>query len=359
MKVAIITNYWKDSDGGGIKTYLVNLVKVLNKKGVEAHVLFREGVDPYQVFCGKNKIVFLMASYRHLNKYRPDVIHTHGTWYCLLPGVLYKKLRGCTLVHTFHTEPTNKLSIPGKYFFQCLLNVCDTVSFVSNGLQKSINDVYGLSFTKTAITYGGVEVREVTHSEVQKFCSSFILKPNYPILLVQAFTANALKAQGLKIVIQALEILKKTYPDIILLVTREGRFVDEMKTHSDNMGVRDRIIFTGDVQNPFVPIIICDVFIFPWLGKSGVGLALLEAMSCCKSVIAFDAGYGSEVVIDGFNGLLVIPDAIQVAEKIDFLLKNGDYADRLGNNAKITTQNKFTWDLSAEKFLKLYANQHQ
>ena len=68
MKIALITNYWKNSDGGGIKTYLVNLVDALQDKGADVSVLFREGDDPEHFCGGKNKVAFSFACYRRLRK---------------------------------------------------------------------------------------------------------------------------------------------------------------------------------------------------------------------------------------------------------------------------------------------------
>ena len=33
MKIALITNYWKNSDGGGVKTYIMNLVRKEKSSG--------------------------------------------------------------------------------------------------------------------------------------------------------------------------------------------------------------------------------------------------------------------------------------------------------------------------------------
>jgi hypothetical protein len=62
MKAALITNYWKNSDGGGIKTYVVNLVPALQNKGADVSVLFRQGDDPEQFCGGMNKIHVPLSS---------------------------------------------------------------------------------------------------------------------------------------------------------------------------------------------------------------------------------------------------------------------------------------------------------
>jgi len=354
MKIALITHYWKNSDGGGIKTYTVNLFDMLRKKGVCVKVLYRFGDDPEQFDGGRNKLTFPFTCYRQLRKLRPNVIHSHGTWYCLLPGVIYKILHGCTLIHTFHSEPVIRLSFLSKFFFQGLLNNCDCVTFVSKGLHERVIEVDNLSFTRTAIILGGARSGPVTHDEVRQFREQFRVNHVSPVLLVQAFTATSLKCQGLKLVIRSLKFLRKSHPNIVLLVTRNGDYSNELKSYAMSEGVYNHVIFTGDVANPNVPISVCNVFIFPWLGKSGVGLALLEAMAWGKPVIVTDVGYGSEVIINGKNGLYVAPDAEQIAEKVDFLLRNREYSEELGRCAKRTVEERFSWEQVAEKYLMLY-----
>jgi hypothetical protein len=82
MKIALITNYWKNSDGGGIKTYLVNLVEALQNKGADVSVLFREGDDPEHFCGGRNKECeagsldyFVLHSWQH-HSYDPAIVET-------------------------------------------------------------------------------------------------------------------------------------------------------------------------------------------------------------------------------------------------------------------------------------------
>jgi len=353
MKIALITNYWKNSDGGGIKTYLVNLVDALQSRGADVSVLFRQGEDPEHFCGGKNKIAFSFACYRQLQSVRPEVIHTHGTWYCLLPGVIYKRLHGCKLIHTFHTEPIIKLSLQARFFFQTLLNACDCVTFVSKKLQKRVVEVDGLSFPKTAITYAGVTAGEVSKGEVEHFREQYGIGEDAIILLAQAMTAHPLKAGGLKLLIRAVRILRETHPNIVLIATREGKYSDEVKAFMHEMGMEKYVVLTGNVENPFVPLKMCDLYTHVTLGD-GLPLALLEAMAMGKPIIATAVGGIPEAIIDGENGLLVAPDAEQVAEKIDLLLRKRDYAEKIGRCAKKTAEERFTWELAAKRFLSIF-----
>ncbi len=268
--------------------------------------------------------------------------------------MLYKKIRGCTLVHTFHTEPVRRLPLLGRMFFLYLLNTCDWVTFVSKGLQKKIEEIDGFSFPRTAITYAGVKAGEVTDDEIRQFCERYRIGEDAIVLLAQAFTAHKLKVEGLKILIRSIGFLREKYPNILLIATREGKYSNELKHFTRELGLEKHVIFTGDVENPFVPIVLCNVFIFPWLGMSGVGIALLEAMSMGKPIIATSVGGIPEAIIDGENGLLLEPIAEKIAEKIDFLLKNKEYAEKLGENARRTAEERFSWEQTIKKLIINY-----
>jgi glycosyltransferase involved in cell wall biosynthesis len=355
MKVATITHHWKESDGGGIRTYAVNVVYALKSKGVDVRVLFRDGVDPQEYKARRGKVTFILDCCRQLKKIQPEVVHSHNTWHCLLPGFIYKKLNGAKLVHTLHTEPERKLSYPTRAFYQYLLNSCDWVVVSSKGLEEKIVEVHNISLPRSATIFGGASAGAVTPEEVRQFRQKFELDGAFPIILVQAFTEFGLKAQGLKMTIESLKLLLEKYPRAALLATRNGRYIEELKLYADREGIGDHVVFTGDVSNPFVPLSVCDVFVFPWLGKSGLGLALLEAMVYGKPVITTDVGYGSEVVRDWENGLLAPPDPMGLAEKIDLLVRDSELAQELGWNAKRTIEEGFTWERTAERYLRCFS----
>jgi hypothetical protein len=57
MKTALITHYWKTSDGGGIKTYLVNLVGALRNKGADVSVSSEGAIQGASASRGIGEVV--------------------------------------------------------------------------------------------------------------------------------------------------------------------------------------------------------------------------------------------------------------------------------------------------------------
>jgi len=181
------------------------------------------------------------------------------------------------------------------------------VTFVSKKLQERIIDVHDLSFSKTTITYAGVRAREVTDEEVTRFREEYGIDDDAVVLLAQAMTAHPLKAEGLKLLIRAVRLLRESYPDVVLIATREGRYTEELRTFAREEGVEKHVIFTGDVENPFAPLKICDLYTHITFGEGGVSLSLLETMAMGKPIVATPIGGIPEAITDGKNGLLVAP----------------------------------------------------
>ena len=354
MNIAIVTHIWKGHGPGGTENYIINLVEALKKRGIKVRVVFNEGDDPENFKVGGSRFLFPIKAFLILRKIKPQVIYSQGTWYCLFAGHIYKKLYGTTLVYTFHTEPDKKLPLFFKIVFQGLLNKCNCVTFVSRGLKEKIEEAWGLKFRKTEITYAGVTSKEVSEREIKEFRERFNMKEDSTVLLALGLTALKHKAEGVKLLMKAVRKLRDKYPNTTLILTRDGLYSNELQEFAKREGIFDNVIFTGDVGNPFVPLFICDIYTHITLGEGGVSLALLEAMSVGKPIIASSVGGIPEAIEDGKNGILVEPDVDKIIEKIEDLLENKEFAKELGRNAKKTAEEKFTWKKSVDKFLELY-----
>lgn len=357
MKVVLISNYWKKSLGGGVKNYLINLVNELKQREeLEVRVIFRKGKDPENYGLREGKGLFSLKAWFILKKIKPDVIYSQGSWYCLLPGVLYKALNNIKLIHTFHTEPEpeDKLSFPERFFFQSLLDKCDWVTFVSKNLKKKVETIYGLNFKNSVITYAGVNCPvAVSNTEIETFRKEYKIPENSIVLLAIGLTALKHKAEGAKILIKAVSKLKTSFPETVLILTREGIYSEELKKLSREEKLQEAIIFTGTIEKPSVPLSLCNIYTHTPLGEGGVSLALLEAMAMGKPILATKAGGIPEAISDGVNGILVEPDVDAITEQLKYLLKHREIALSLGENAEKTAKERFSWGSSTDLFLKL------
>lgn len=351
-EVLILTNYWKGSPGGGIRTFLVHLAEEFERTDVKFQVLYREGEDPSNIKIGGNKYLFPLRALLLFGKLRPAAIHAQGEWYCLLPGYLYMRIRGARLIFTAHTVLENP-SLLERWTMRFLMERCDVVSFVSLYMKQHYDEVYGLSGENSVVIYPGVEQGAmISEGEARSFKERYDIGADQIVLLGQGLTAHHVKYEGAKKLILALKLLINSYPNVLLVLSRDGLYVPRLKEFVKDQGVDDRVRFVGDQDNPLIALQACDIFTHITLNE-GLSLALLEAMSLGKPIVASRVGGIPEVIGDE-GGLLVGGDPEEIARGIESLIRDRALAQRMGEKAKSRAQNQFNWNRTALTFRSYY-----
>lgn len=81
-----------------------------------------------------------------------------------------------------------------------------------------------------------------------------------------------------------------------------------------------------------------DIVAIPSLYSEGTSLSLLEALASGCAVVATDVGGMTNIVLDGFNGLLVPPRAQPLREALERLIADAPLRARLGENARASAE---------------------
>lgn len=102
---------------------------------------------------------------------------------------------------------------------------------------------------------------------------------------------------------------------------------------------RDRIrhIAAGPEEMPGI-YRQADIVVIPSPCCEGTSLSCLEAMATGKAVVATNVGGLPNLILDGYNGLLVTPDQASVGEAVDRLIRDPGLCRRLGEKARETSQ---------------------
>lgn len=81
-----------------------------------------------------------------------------------------------------------------------------------------------------------------------------------------------------------------------------------------------------------------DVVLIPTVSSEGTSLSCLEAQAGGRAVVATHVGGLPDLVLDGYNGLLVAPDSGSVAAAVERLARDAALRKRLGANASRTVE---------------------
>lgn len=143
-----------------------------------------------------------------------------------------------------------------------------------------------------------------------------------------------------------------------LTIVGEGRQEQELKALVKATGIEEHVHFIGFVPYSSMPNYYrrCDVFCLPsWVGES-FGKAIVEAMACGKPVISTNMGGPAEMIENHVNGVLVPPSSPRtIAQEIIRLANDEKGIRRMGEKARETALQRFSWDVIAQKYHQLYS----
>lgn len=81
-----------------------------------------------------------------------------------------------------------------------------------------------------------------------------------------------------------------------------------------------------------------DIVVIPTVASEGASLSCIEALASGCSVVATNVGGLSDIIIDGFNGLMVGTNADEIALGINKLIVDGSLRNQLEDNAVATAK---------------------
>jgi len=234
--------------------------------------------------------------------------------------------------------------ITNRLHFDTILK-CDKIIVINEIVKKLYNNVLGDEKIST-IPFG---VDENIFHPTQKEENDV-----FEILYVGSLT----KIKGLPYLIKALPLVLEEEPNVTLKIVGEGNQKTSLNELVKKLDIVKHVMFLGFVQHHQTPRFFqhCDVFCYPTLGEP-FGKSIIEAMACGKAVVTTNIGGPSEIVSNGVDGVLVPPrDEAAIASGILDLIKDDNKRRKLGETARRTVEEKYSWERISDQYHELYSS---
>ncbi|MBD5371538.1 MAG: glycosyltransferase family 4 protein [Bacteroides sp.] len=169
------------------------------------------------------------------------------------------------------------------------------------------------------------------------------------------FTGRLSEEKGIEDLITALSLLDNLDFRVRIAGTGKTDYVDGLHRLTESCGVADRVDWLGFTSDVFAEIGQADICVAPSVARESFGLTLLEFMSQGRPVIATDSGAQPEIITDRSDGFLIPPHRPdRLAETIRELTENPELRKRIGDNARRTFSERFSFERFFERITRVY-----
>jgi len=172
--------------------------------------------------------------------------------------------------------------------------------------------------------------------------------------------------KGQDMLIRALPAVHRAVPDAALLLVGDGPHRGALERLTDDLGLRDAVVFTGARPWAELPPYFAagDVFAMPTRTRKagfeveGLGIVYLEASATGLPVIAGDSGGAPDAVQDGTTGYVVDGrSASEIAGQVSALLLDKPLATAMGAAGRRWVEQEWRWDDLARRLQRLLAGE--
>ena len=378
MKILMLTWEYPPRIVGGIARVVHDLSKRLIKDGHEVTVeTYRDNADVPEYENDKGVNVYRVDNYMiHPNNFIDwimqlnfnmlskateiinkeggfDVIHAHD-WLVTYAAKSLKNAYDIPIVATIHaTEAGRNSGIHDetqRYIndTEWLLTYEATEVIVnSNYMKNEIQRLFGLPFDKINVIPNGINLSNFTGIERDYDFRRQYAMDNEKIIL---YVGRLVYEKGVQHLIAAMPKILSNYNDAKLIIAGRGGMMDELRAEASNLGLNDKIYFTGYLNSKQVQKMYkcADVAVFPSTYEP-FGIVALEAMLAGVPTVVSDVGGLDEIVTHGVDGMKSYAgNANSIADSVTALLYDHQLATNVSKKAKQKVKDQFNWEKIAQ-----------
>jgi glycosyltransferase involved in cell wall biosynthesis len=395
VKVLYIATAFSRFEGDIITPWLVEVIKRLRIKGIDAQVftssyqglasqeIFGINVHRFRYFfkkwenlthdeiavdrvkkgfINKLKVPFYMlcgivqiALFCRKNKY--DIIHTHWPLPHAVFGYVASKVCKAKHVLYFHGVELMwvKKELPFlKPFLRWAIKSADAVMCNSSHTAHLIKEVYNREIN--IIPSGQSAKPDIKIEEP-------VEKPRDSQAKSILYVGRLVERKGVRYLIQAYaEIINEINARVFIVGM--GQEMESLKRLTVELGVKDKINFLGQISAQELDQCYrnASVFVLPAIidakgDTEGLGVVLIEALTYKLPVIASGVGGIVDVIKDNETGILVPEkDTDALAHALLKVMKNDKYAASLGERGYQFVNEKYNWNKITDQIITLFTN---
>ena len=168
------------------------------------------------------------------------------------------------------------------------------------------------------------------------------------------FARRLQQYRGTRLFAEVIEGIIEKYPEVSVTIAGTGPDERYMKDRLSKLPQIDFITYNSEESIEIHRD--KDIAVVPTLGSEGTSLSLLEAMASGCAPIATNVGGMSNILLDGYNGLLINPESSELFDALERLICDKELRVSIADNAYKTVKQSFDISRWKEKWRKVINN---
>lgn len=295
-----------------------------------------------------------------VDRYRPDVVHTHSAKGGMLGRMAAWKRRVPAVVHTVHGAPFHpyQSALARQFFIQCeryVASRCHHMISVADAMTELMVQARVAPRDKFTTIYSGMKVEPFQQSK--QFRSQARRELGIAdSQIVFGKIARLFALKGHEYLIDAAVELVAKCPQARILLVGDGNLRSELEKRIVQRGLEHCFIFAGLVQPERIPYYLgaMDALVHTSL-REGLARTLPQALIAGLPVISYDVDGAREVVLPGETGFLLPPKSIlELTEAMLSLAGDSGLRSRLGQGGAARFTDQFRHETMTRRIRDLY-----
>jgi len=381
MNILLLTQFLSVTKGGGEYVFSV-MAEALAKRGHNVWIITHRVENEDYTNFHKNVRIHFVSPIKYEGGLPPSFKdNIKFTLQAIFSGLQIIKKENIDLIHSNNFSPalagailSNLTSKPHVTTVHDVFSLCGKNYWQKWGKQSNISRLSVLLapfFEKMMIRlkHSAIHtVSEATRDDLIKFGAR---KPIYVIpntikinkaeemeLLPFQFVylGRLVFYKNLEVIIKAIQIAKKSFPDITLIIAGDGPHRENLERLVNNLKLQDNIKFVGFVteKEKMKLLSSSQALVFPSLCE-GFGLVILESFSCSRPVIVSNVRPLSDIIDDKKDGLIIeSTDENGWADAMTYFILNQANSLEMGKAGKKKLESIYNQEITINKVESMY-----
>jgi len=321
----------------------------------------RRAVNPF------NDVRAYLAIKNILRQLQPDVVHTHSAKGGILGRLAGHALKGRwgkdrpAVVHTihglaFHPYQSNLLN---KFYIAVEKAAATRTDFFISVADAMTRQALGAGIGRPGqfvTAYSAIEqdafLEPIPEEQRVEFRVKYGISADAVVIVT---VARLFELKGHDYIIESAKLLAKRFDNCAWLFVGDGNLADTYKKQILELGLADRIKFTGLLRPSEIPLAIqsSDILVHCSL-REGLARTLPQAMLCARPAISFDVDGAGEVVNENTGRLIQPKNVEHLIEACAELIEDEQLRKRLGQQGREAVKEKFEPDTMVDVIEEVY-----